>query len=290
MRKNFEGIIPAVITITITLNMFLGTVFAATTGYNKLETKTEATLSKNYEVETTTHQFVTAKDLSILTHVDTIPKQMTKTEITNKIKKSGKIKTVNKIKKVKNVKVRIKKTMKVSSQQKIKIVKVLPKSASNKEITIKNKTKNVLKVKNNKITAKKSGTGKLVIKSKDGGLIKTIKIKVKKPVPKCQGVKLLYSRRYNVTSNPLTRSMGRKFFNGHSETYYSENVLPGCGLKIPGRHVADDGTIRDKDGYIVVATNFNFRAKYSTFLTSLGPAKVYDTGCAYGTVDIYCNW
>ena len=28
----------------------------------------------------------------------------------------------------------------------------------------------------------------------------------------------------------------------------------------------------------------------STLMTSKGPAKVYDTGCAYGTIDLYVNW
>ena len=84
--------------------------------------------------------------------------------------------------------------------------------------------------------------------------------------------------------------MGVKYYKGRRETYYSQRVLPGGGLKIPGRHVADDGTIRDKDGYIVVSCDKGFKSYHSTFLTSLGPAKVYDTGCNYGTVDIYCNW
>ena len=39
------------------------------------------------------------------------------------------------------------------------------------------------------------------------------------------------------------------------ETYYSQKVLPGGGLAIPGRHIASDGTIRDKDNYIVVASD-----------------------------------
>jgi hypothetical protein len=30
--------------------------------------------------------------------------------------------------------------------------------------------------------------------------------------------------------------------------------------------------------------------KGSVLMTSLGPAKVYDTGCAYGTVDLYVDW
>lgn len=85
--------------------------------------------------------------------------------------------------------------------------------------------------------------------------------------------------------------MGVKRYNGHRETYYSERKLPGGGLKIPGRHSnTADGTVRDKDGYICVSTNWSYIPKGTILMTSLGPAKVYDTGCAHGTVDIYVKW
>lgn len=103
-------------------------------------------------------------------------------------------------------------------------------------------------------------------------------------------ITLQYSARYNVSSNPLTSFKGVVYYNGHRETYYSQRVLPGNGLNIPGRHVADDGTIRDGDGYICVAANTSYMKKGTTLMTSLGPAKVYDSGCAYGTIDIYVNW
>lgn len=103
-------------------------------------------------------------------------------------------------------------------------------------------------------------------------------------------ITLQYSERYNVSSNPLTSFKGVVYYNGHRETYYSQRVLPGNGLNIPGRHVADDGTIRDGDGYICVAANSAYMKKGTTLMTSLGPAKVYDCGCAYGTIDIYVNW
>ena len=101
---------------------------------------------------------------------------------------------------------------------------------------------------------------------------------------------LKYSEAYNLFSNALTRSRGAQYFDGHKETYYSENVLPGAGLNIPGRHVADDGTIRDGEGYISVAADPSYLSRGSVVMTSMGPAKVYDTGCAYGTIDIYVNW
>lgn len=106
-----------------------------------------------------------------------------------------------------------------------------------------------------------------------------------------ENIELKYDEAYNVVDDYLTRSKGVvPDFNGHRETWYSEKVLPGEGLNIPGRHVASDGTIRDIDGYIVVASDLNYMPRGTTLMTSLGPAKVYDTGCAYGTIDIYTNW
>ncbi len=103
-------------------------------------------------------------------------------------------------------------------------------------------------------------------------------------------IKLEYSAPYTTSPSRLTASRGALYFNGHKETYYSQRVLPGYALNIPGRHVADDGTIRDGDGYISVAANTSYMSKGTVLLTSLGPAKVYDSGCAYGTIDIYVNW
>lgn len=104
------------------------------------------------------------------------------------------------------------------------------------------------------------------------------------------GVILQYDKVYNITTNKLTQSGGVCYYNGHRETFYSQRVLPGGGLRIPGRHVANDGTIRDKDGYIVVAANPSFYSRGTRLMISLGPAKVYDCGCAYGTIDVYVNW
>lgn len=86
----------------------------------------------------------------------------------------------------------------------------------------------------------------------------------------------------------LTPSKGVNYYNGHRETYYSQKVLPGNGLNIPGRHVASDGTIRDENGYICVASSDY--PKGTIVETSLGTGKVYDTGCASGTIDLYTNW
>lgn len=110
-------------------------------------------------------------------------------------------------------------------------------------------------------------------------------------LPTAYGYILLYDKSYNVeTDVKLNSYIGVVYFNGHKETYYSQKVLPGGGLRIPGRHVAEDGTVRDEEGYICVAADWNYLPYGATVLTSLGPARVYDTGCDYGVVDIYVNW
>ena len=103
-------------------------------------------------------------------------------------------------------------------------------------------------------------------------------------------LELKYSDLYTYSPSRLTKNKGAIYFNGHKETYYSQNVLPGASLRIPGRHVAADGTVRDAEGYICVAANTAYMSKGTILITSLGPAKVYDSGCAVGVIDIYVNW
>lgn len=93
---------------------------------------------------------------------------------------------------------------------------------------------------------------------------------------------------YVIPSGGLTPSKGRIWYNGHTETYYSQKVLPGGGLAIPGRHIASDGIIRDADGYIVLASDDYPRG--TVVETSLGAGKVYDTGSGSGNIDLYTDW
>lgn len=93
---------------------------------------------------------------------------------------------------------------------------------------------------------------------------------------------------YVIPSGGLTPSKGRIWYNGHTETYYSQKVLPGGGLAIPGRHIASDGTIRDADGYIVLASDDYPRG--TVVETSLGAGKVYDTGSGSENIDLYTDW
>lgn len=103
-------------------------------------------------------------------------------------------------------------------------------------------------------------------------------------------VQLQYSATYHITENHLTRSNGVVYFMGHRETWYSIHE-PGqtvTAREIPGKHIADDGTIRDKDGYVCVASSdLPF---YTIVLTSVGIGKVYDCGCSHGTIDVYTDW
>ena len=103
-------------------------------------------------------------------------------------------------------------------------------------------------------------------------------------------VQLQYSAEYHIRDNHLTRSNGSIDVFGHHETWYSTNEAAGknTAWEIPGKHIADDGTIRDADGYICVASSDH---KHGTIvMTSVGPGKVYDTGCSHGTIDVYTNW
>lgn len=78
--------------------------------------------------------------------------------------------------------------------------------------------------------------------------------------------------------------------SGWSYTYYSENVLPGGGLDIPGRHVDDEGYVCDADGNICIASD---DLEYGTVVSvpfGSGTAVVYDSGSGYGNLDIYTSW
>lgn len=77
-------------------------------------------------------------------------------------------------------------------------------------------------------------------------------------------------------------------YTGLKETWYSQRVLPGGGLDIPGRHVNEEGFVCDGDGYICVASSTY--AKGTVVETSRGIGKVYDSGCAPGIIDIYTDW
>ena len=103
-------------------------------------------------------------------------------------------------------------------------------------------------------------------------------------------VQLQYFDTYHIMENHLTRSNGSIRVFGHRETWYSTNEAAGkaTAREIPDKHIAEDGTIRDADGFICVASSdLPF---YSIVMTSIGPGKVYDCGCSSGTIDVYTTW
>lgn len=74
-------------------------------------------------------------------------------------------------------------------------------------------------------------------------------------------------------------------WGGYKYTYYSQSVLPGPGLSIPGRHVNASGFVADADGYIVLA---NSRPRGTVLPTPFGyMGKVYDRGTYGNHIDVY---
>lgn len=92
---------------------------------------------------------------------------------------------------------------------------------------------------------------------------------------------------YSGGGNIDLRSAGVVNWGGYRFTWYSQNVLPGGGLNIPGRHVNGAGFVCDGDGYIVAATAFG---RGTTGNSPWGAWKSYDTGVSGNTVDLYTSW
>lgn len=79
------------------------------------------------------------------------------------------------------------------------------------------------------------------------------------------------------------------YWGGWRWTWYSQNVLPGPGLVIPGRHVDENGYVCDSEDNICLAASS--LSKGTVVDTPFGKqGKVYDCGCAYGTLDVYTNF
>ncbi len=83
--------------------------------------------------------------------------------------------------------------------------------------------------------------------------------------------------------------LGTIHWSGWKWTWYSERVLPGDGLDIPGRHNDIDGYICDENSYICLSSSSLNRG--TVVDTPFGKqGKVYDTGCASNVIDVYVNW
>lgn len=74
-------------------------------------------------------------------------------------------------------------------------------------------------------------------------------------------------------------------WGGYMFTYYSQQVLPGGGLSIPGRHVNAGGYVSDGDGYIVLAGSAPMGTVYPTPFGY--PGKIYDRGTSGNHLDVY---
>lgn len=72
-------------------------------------------------------------------------------------------------------------------------------------------------------------------------------------------------------------------------TWYSQNVLPGGGLQIPGRHVDENGYICDENDRICLASS---DLEWGTIVTTPFGKEgcIYDSGCASGTLDVYVDF
>ena len=70
-------------------------------------------------------------------------------------------------------------------------------------------------------------------------------------------------------------------------TWYSSNVL--YHYRTPEWTAGSDGIYRDSEGYVVVASS---DLPQGTVVegTPFGACKVYDSGCASGTLDVYTNF
>lgn len=74
-------------------------------------------------------------------------------------------------------------------------------------------------------------------------------------------------------------------WGGYHFTYYSQSVLPGGGLSIPGRHINAMGYVADGDGYIVLANDAPIGTVINTPFGA--PGKVYDRGTYGNHFDVY---
>lgn len=70
-------------------------------------------------------------------------------------------------------------------------------------------------------------------------------------------------------------------------TWYSSNAA--YHYRTPEWSAGSDGIYRDSEGYVVVASS-DYAQGTVIEDTPFGAAKVYDTGCASGTLDVYTNY
>ena len=83
------------------------------------------------------------------------------------------------------------------------------------------------------------------------------------------------------------QSDGVWYDNNYRYTWYSSNAA--YHYRTPEWTAGSDGIYRDSEGYVVVASS-DYAQGTVINDTPFGAAKVYDTGCASGTLDVYTNY
>ena len=147
--------------------------------------------------------------------------------------------------------------------------RLYPRSGNNAKLTLKQGTKVGRIWDNGKWTA--------IMYNKACYFVESASLSVQPPI------KAVYSGAY-------FRKAGAIIWQGKKYTWYSQRVLPGGGLKIPGRHLDSQGFVCDSNDYIVLGSNTANRGKIVP--TPFGKyGKVYDAGYV-GTYwfDCYVNW
>ena len=83
------------------------------------------------------------------------------------------------------------------------------------------------------------------------------------------------------------QSDGVWYDNNYRYTWYSSNAA--YHYRTPEWSAGSDGVYRDSEGYVVVASS-DYAQGTVIEDTPFGAVKVYDTGCASGTLDVYTNY
>lgn len=136
------------------------------------------------------------------------------------------------------------------------------------------------------VTLRDSRNGKALTTVKRNTKVKQIKagkvwarVKYKGKLYKVKKRYLCESRSPKKYTSDYFRRAGVIRWGGVKWTYYSQRLLPGTRLKIPGRHVDSQGFVCDKDDYIVIAVTPAMRKARAIVPTPFGKyGKVYDCG------------
>ena len=90
-------------------------------------------------------------------------------------------------------------------------------------------------------------------------------------------------------SSSYFQQMGVINWGGWRWTWYSQRVLPGGGLSIPGRYVGMGGYVMDENERICLASS---SLSYGTIVSTPFGAEgcIYDSGCAADVLDVYVDW